>query len=667
MDIFKYGRIHLQGFEFSGLSIIATIVLLRILGLLQTLEWDALDFALRQRPAEPLDPKVTIVTITENDIQNSLSYPIADQSLATLLSQIQTYQPRVIGLDIFRDFPVGEGYPALEDVLTTSDNIVGIQKITEPLVPGPPALPPEQVGFVDAPLDHDGFIRRSLLGLPDAAGNYQFSFTIRVAEQYLAPENLILENGKRDMHTMRFGPAEVPRFRAYTGGYVGADDAGTQTLLHFRAGATPFTKVTYSDVVSAQVDPKLLKDRVVLVGYEAISAKDFVNVASLSGVNPGVVPGIEVQAHAISQLINAALENRAFLRALPIAIEYVLIISAGLLGLGLVRIRLFLPLHFLTMAGVSGACLLLFYGALLKGLWLPVIPMMMAFTINALALYPLYQQQVQLRSQLKQREQLIEQREYLIEWTFSTIHNGPLQTLARLLKAWPNNNQSPNFNKIDLKQLNQELRDLYDAMRQEMLTPDPHLVLSQQQVINLDISLAELLYEVYNITTKRRQDFFQHLLHITDFQTIDDSSLTPEQKRELGRFLEEALLNMCKYASDMTRLTVICRPEGNHNMIRVMDNGSSILSASHSTGYGTQQAKQLARSLQGTFERRSVSPKGLQCELRWPIAPPQRQGWHWFHQLKRQIPIKALFLLSENPVTLAMNGFRTIALSPLPS
>ena len=271
MVIFKDKHINLHSGEFSGLSIIAIFLALRMLGFLQALEWNVLDFALRKRPAEATDDKVTIINITEADIQQSLSYPIADRSLAELLNRLQTYEPRVIGLDIFRDFPVGAGYDELASVFADSDNIIGIQKITSPTVSPPRALPPEQVGFVDAPLDQDGFLRRNLLGALDEQGDYQFSFTIRLAERYLADEGITLENGRRDPSTMRFGDAEIPRFRANTGGYVGADDGGNQTLINFRAGSAPFAKLTYSELISGQVDPALLTDRVVVVGYNDLT------------------------------------------------------------------------------------------------------------------------------------------------------------------------------------------------------------------------------------------------------------------------------------------------------------------------------------------------------------------------------------------------------------
>ena len=620
MRLIEDGFLNLRGGFIPKLSIVGMLAAARLLGLLQSVEWQALDTVLRWRPAEATDERITIVTITEEDIQQSLNYPISDRALSELIKNLQAYEPRVIGLDIVRDFPVGEGYERLADTFATSNNLIGVNKIAGELILAPEALPPERIGFVDVHPDLDGTIRRSALGGFDDQGTFQFSFTVRVAEKYLEQEGFVLENGIRDFDTMRFGTTEIPRFHSSTGAYAWTNDAGIQTLIHFRAGTTPFTTVTYGDLLARNVDDSLLRDRIILVGYRAVSARDVVTVAALPEINPSEVPGIVLQAHAISQLTSAVLDDRVLLQTLPSSLEYVLLVFAGGIGLSLAARRLQPFLHIAMVIVVSGGLGLIFYGAILTGWWLPAVPVGAAFAITAVVMYPVYQMQAQLKSELAQREQLI-------DWTFGTIHNGPLQTLARLLKEWPDDSNTPEYEKDELKELNTELRALHDMMRQEMLMPEGQLALSQQRIVNLDMPLQELLDEVYRTTARRRQDFFGNLLHITDFQAIDDSRLSPRQKRELGRFLEEALLNVCKYATGATRITITCRPESNENIIRVVDNGQGEKVTSDREGYGTQQARQLARKLGGQFKRSAVMPKGTQCELRWPIA----KGRDWFN------------------------------------
>jgi hypothetical protein len=75
----------------------------------------------------------------------------------------------------------------------------------------------------------------------------------------------------------------------------------------------------------------------------------------------------------------------------------------------------------------------------------------------------------------------IKARKTMIEATFETIHNGPLQTLAKILrlvkrKDLPINNLLPLIEQ-ELEELNQELRGIYEFWQQETLNQDTSLYL----------------------------------------------------------------------------------------------------------------------------------------------------------------------------------------------
>lgn len=605
-----------------GLSITALVILARLFGILQPLEWKMLDLSLRWRPAEATDPRITVIEITDEDLQTVLPHPPSDQALADLIQTLQTYEPRVIGIDIFRDGPVGEGYPALLQTLETVENTVLIHKILglSPVAPLP-SLSENQIGFADAALDSDGFIRRSLLGINDQDDNYRFSFTVRLVEKYLEPEGIILENGLRDPETMRFGPAEIPRFQENTGGYIRTQNSGNQTLLNFRSGPSPFETLTYKEFISQDIDPELIHNRAVLVGYTADSVKDFISSGAIQGMTPSLVPGVHLQAHAVSQILSAFYDKRPFLKALPDAFEYLLILGSGCLGIALVYWRRQPMVHLLLGVGAISLGLVSGYGLLVASWWLPTVPMAITFFLNAAVLYPFDQSQLQLRSQLEDRQKLINQ-------TFNTIHNGPLQTLASMLSRWPVDQSAPAPMRSDLKTLNHELRSIYDAMQKEMLSSTEQLVLTSQQTVDLELPLNELCREAYQITLERHADFFEPIIKIVAFEPLKDEHLSIDQKRNLGRFLEEALINVKKYAKSTTRLTVDCRQRDGNNVIQVIDNGEGFKSApSGSQGYGTKQAQTLARSLNGQFQRTKSTPKGVRCELRWPIEQSAWKRW----------------------------------------
>ena len=600
-----------------GLSIAAFVLLARLLGILQPIEWKAFDVALRWRLPEPTDTRITVITITEDDIQTQLNYPISDRDLAALIDQLQTYDPRVIGIDIFRDKPVGEGYAALEAALTQSTNVIGIDNIEAPVIPPPPMLDENQVGFVDAIVDEDGGLRRSQLAQADPDGNYRFSLTLQIAQTYLAEDGITLENGVRDPETMRFGDAEIPRFYPNTGGYVGADNGGNQALINFRAGAEPFAQVSYSEVISGEVDPTLLQDRALLIGYTAESVKDYVNSGAIANANPSAIPGITIQAHAVSQILSAVYDNRSFIRTFPVVLEYLFILAAGLSGIALARWQRKPEVHLLLVIIASTSWLFLAYLIILASWWLPLVPTLTVFLVNAIALYPFYQAQKQLKSQLNDRDKLIDQ-------TYTTIHNGPLQAIATMLRAWEDDKPAPAEMRSQLEKANQELRGIREVLQQEMRSPSETLVMMGEQSVDLQMPLHTVLYQTYSTTLERYSTFFEPITKIRSFEPMADGQLTGRDKRAICRFLEEALTNIYKYAEEPTTISVTGQRTEDYNIIKIVDNGKGrSLPATHE-GFGTQQATRLARQLGGKFERLPVQPNGTCCELRWPV---RRSTW----------------------------------------
>lgn len=619
-----------------GLLVIALVVAVRLVGGLQFFERFALDYLLRLRFPEPTDERILVVGINEQDIRQ-LGYPISDQTLATLLQSLERYQPSVIGLDIFRDMPMEPGHAGLVNVFRTNQNIIGIEKIldsqTSLSINPPPALPSDQIGFVDAVLDTDGYLRRSLLGATDANEQYKFSLTLRLAERYLATHGVTLTNGIRDPVAMRFGNVELTRFQANTGGYVGADAGGNQILINFRSGAEPFHQVSMQEVLTGQVPADWIRDRVVLVGYTALSVKDTVSSVTASRTNPGLVFGVEIQAHAVSQIVSAVLDGRALLQVWPEGWEYFWIIVWGGIGISLGRfIRS--PFKLLLGLGVAVAILIsICYGLLLLSWWVPLVPALLVLMLNGTGLTAalFYQHTQDLKARLHDRQLAIDE-------TFDAIHNGPLQTLAQLLRNTQDQALSTEQLHTDLARLNRELRAVYDTVQIETLADGKTFYLNSDLKLNLDHPMHEVLYEVYTHTLSRDLPCFKTLkLKVTTFDEMDERFLRIEQKRGLCRFLEEALCNVGKHAAGVTRLDVICKQEKNQNVICVIDNGIPDVMPDESqrfvAGRGTQQARELARQLGGTFQRNpveklaspSASVQGTVCQLTWSVSKP----WFW--------------------------------------
>lgn len=645
------------------------VVIARLTGVLQSVELVAFDYLLRSRPPESTDKRILIVEINEDDIKAIGKYPIPDERLAALITTLQSSSPSVIGFDFFRDLPVGSS-STLSEQFASSANIIGIERValtgSDDAIAPPPAFPPERVGFVNAVLDTDGYLRRSLLGASDLEENYRLSFTIRLTESYLSTYGLALGNGIRDSQAMRFGETEIPNFYPNTGAYVGADDGGEQTLLNVRSGAKPFQIVSFTDVETGQVPDGWIRDRIVLIGPTAMSAADFVGSAATRSRNPALNPGVEMQAHAISQLINAALEDRPLIRSWGDGWEYVWIIGWGIAGLkvgialssGLTALisavleamicvtcgnrsqqqswgtrwkymwmigwsisGLKFGIEFssslrilvgilLSLGILVGVC----YSALILGWWIPLVPSLLVLTLNGaiLAVSRFYQYELRLKTQLQERQ-------LILEHIFDTLHNGPLQSIAGMLRQA--RERSDEVFLGDLEALNQELRAVYESIRYEVLSQDSRFYVNSQLSVDLNQPLHEVLYEIYDHTLTRELPYFRAIkLKVITFEEINSQSLSREQKRSICRFLEEALCNVGKHAKGTTRLMVICKSEGQWNYIAIQDNGCSVQGSTDiSDGRGTQQAKNLARQLGGKFRRYAPDSGGTICELRWPI------------------------------------------------
>ena len=614
-----------------GLAIIGLVILARLTGYLQFLELAALDNFLRWRPQENIDERILIVGINENDISNLESYPISDLELANLIQTLQKNKPAVIGIDIVRDKPQPPGHGELVRVFRQYNNIIGIEKVLSDgkdyriyKIEPSPALPAEQIGFVDAILDRDGNLRRSLLSLVKD-NKLKFSLSIKLAEKYLKTKGYSLDNVTDDPETMEFNGVKLTRFFPNSGSYINADAGGNQILLNFRSGKKPFRIFSLEDIKTGKVNRDWIEGNIVLIGIMALSAKDVLNAPGIQADNPGLVYGLEIQAHAISQIISAVLDRRPLLTVWSDRGEYLWILAWGLLGIGLARLLSESPWQLLVIIIITIILVITICYALLliQGLWLPVVPAGLVLGINGLGLTAslFYRDRQDLKFKLKDRQ-------YMIKYMSSTIHNRPIQTLKQILR----NIQEEDLNAAvlveRLKILDRELRDVGNLVEKETIIDGNSIYVGDNE-IDLQSPFKEILYQVYNNTIRQKSPCFSILkFKIVKFDNIDDSNLSIEQKRSLCRFLEEALINVGKYAKDATRLKVICTQEENENIIRVEDNGIGInllSNESKKAGGGTKQAQDLAKQLRGNFRRYPREPKGTICELTWSA----NKSWFW--------------------------------------
>ncbi|MGD1705079.1 CHASE2 domain-containing protein [Dapis sp. BLCC M229] len=363
------------------------VILLRSLGLLQTWEWALYDNFFRLRPTELSDSRIVIVGITEADIQK-YGYPINDQLLAELLQKLHSLQPRAIGLDIYRDLPQEPGHQKLVTALENIPNIIGIEKIGTDNnlgIKAPSILEQkQQIGFNNFVIDADGKIRRGLLYMHLENGNFRTSFPLKLALNYLKVEGIKPKPANKPSY-LQLGQAVFPPFKINEGAYIRADAGGYQFLANPRKKGS-FHIVTMNDLLSGNISPKLFKDRIILIGYTAISVKDL-HIYSYSTrlfTAPKKISGVELQANFLSQILSSALDGRANIKVLPEPVEWLLIIVFSWIGANL-SWELLLPKKSILITLFIGISITgIFYVSFIYGgWWLPVIPPILALTGSA--------------------------------------------------------------------------------------------------------------------------------------------------------------------------------------------------------------------------------------------------------------------------------------------
>ncbi len=383
------------------------ILLLMKQGYLETLELTVYDTLIQWRPEviQPTAP-VILVKVTEKDILRLQQWPVSDAVLAETLQRLVDYGPRVIGLDIYRDLPVPPGHSELNAVLSENNMIIGTMKMpenTQPGVPAPPVLhSTKRVGFNDIIIDPDGIVRRGLLYMEDTEEINQSSFSLQIALRYLLAEGVTPKPDPIHPEHMRLGSITLLPFETNDGGYVNADAKGYQFLMDFRDVLDDFISYSLTDVLSGNVKPALIKDKIVVVGITSVSVKDnFWTPVKRNRNSLQMTRGLELHALMVNQLLRHALQGQATIKTLSDWQEIIWILAWCVLGsvVGLhadylLRFTVFFTLGFAALFSSV-------WFAFSHNLWIPLVAPTFAwiFTVTLVAAYSAFQQKQQ-RTQL---------------------------------------------------------------------------------------------------------------------------------------------------------------------------------------------------------------------------------------------------------------------------
>ncbi|HEY9880741.1 MAG TPA: CHASE2 domain-containing protein [Leptolyngbyaceae cyanobacterium] len=388
-----------QAIALASLAATGLIIGVRALGGLQGMELALFDQMVRLRSDEGPDQRLLVVGITETDIQSRQEWPISDRTVTQLLETINRYQPRAIGLDLFRDVPIEPGHSALLAQMQTNPRLIAVCKMSSPDNPGvspPKGLAEAQVGFSDVVVDAGGTLRRSLLlAAPPAfngtvptqhvcntPGTQLLSLGFQLALIYLQAQGISpSQNAQGDI---QLGSTVLHRFQAETGGYRKTEASGYQIFLNYRSEDKPVPIVSLSEILNGTVGADQIRDRIVLIGYTTPQAKDdFYTPYSGGRRDSQKMPGVLVHAQSVSQLLSAVLDGRPLLWTWSVSGEILWIFAWGVAGAAFawkVRRPAWFALGSLLLGSITYG---ISYGLFLLGGWIPLLPPLAALFLAA--------------------------------------------------------------------------------------------------------------------------------------------------------------------------------------------------------------------------------------------------------------------------------------------
>lgn len=378
----------------TSLAMTGIIVGLRVLGSLEGLELAAFDGLIRMRPDEGPDKRFLVVGIDDLDIQTRKEYPIQDGTLAEVLAKLEKHEPRVIGIDILRDVPQGPaaGRAELVKRLSDSDRIVAacsISKADSPGIAAAPGIPEDRVGVADFPVDAGGIVRQGMvISVPQASKlpapnehicnyvnseNQLPSLSFQMVVRYLQGQGIEPELTKSG--ELKLGSTVLKRLSPNAAGYRHTAIGDYQILLNYRSARNAAKQVSLSDILADKVDPPLIKDKIVMLGYTAAIVKDnFYTPYSGGAEDSQKMPGVVVHVQNASQILSAVLDKRSLFWYWNQGQESLWIFAWSLVG-GFLAWRIRKP--WLLILGGGVAIAILFGGAyiiILQAGWIPLVP-----------------------------------------------------------------------------------------------------------------------------------------------------------------------------------------------------------------------------------------------------------------------------------------------------
>ncbi len=519
-----------------------TIILLSLTGIFQVLEWAIFDQFFRIRPEEKRDERTVIVSIDETDITRVGHWPISDEILTRLLNNIKAQEPRVIGLDIFRDLPVTPGHEQFVELMESTPYLIGVEKFSGDTIPPPPTLAKlNQVAAADLISDGDGKIRRALLSIKPENSETKLSLGAALAVVYLAEENITLQLLNPTKNKYQLGKAVFFPLRKNDGAYINTNVGGYQIILNYLGKPCNYTQacifktVSMTDVLQGKIEPDLMKDKIVLIGVTARSISDFFyNPYSYS--DNTTITGVEIHAHLSSLIINAALEGNHLMKTVPEFMEWLWILGWSSMGAVITAKSIQINNNAFYLFILNLLLVLVSYILFLMNWWIPLVTPLMAMIIAATTslVYNLWEN-------LNISYQKLEQYASSLE---DKVQEKTKDLLAKQIELKQKNLQleSQNIKLIEARKMadsaNEAKSRFLANMSHELRTP-LNAIIGFSQLMNRDKDLNVNQKEFVEIINRSGEHLLSLINDILDLSKIEANKITfNEEEFDLFQMLQ---------------------------------------------------------------------------------------------------------------------------------
>ncbi|OGS46559.1 MAG: hypothetical protein A2539_01640 [Elusimicrobia bacterium RIFOXYD2_FULL_34_15] len=266
-----------------GIFAISLILVLNFFGVFQLLEYKSYDYRLRHRNVNPPSDKIIIAAIDENSLEHLGRWPWDRSVHAKLIDKLTQAGVKTIGMDIlFIEKSSEQSDELLIDAIRNSNRSVNeiLFEIDRGAIAK--AKPPisgiernsVKIGFPNVFPETDGVVRKVRPVMEYNKKLYPH-ISLAIASAF---------TGKPIEELMKGLPLD------YNG----------EILINYSGGFETFKYISYYNILNGEIDSKLLKGKIVLVGYAAAGLGDR-HVTPLSPV----MPGIETIANNVNAFINS--------------------------------------------------------------------------------------------------------------------------------------------------------------------------------------------------------------------------------------------------------------------------------------------------------------------------------------------------------------------------